>query len=71
VIENDVDGSTAVHYSKVATRFGLRFMGQHVAVVLPRFAFGEVLGTHFQETMLLLIIMKSYVIYWMIVKDLW
>jgi len=46
-------------------------MGQHVAVVLPRFAFGEVLGTHFQETMLLLIIMKSYVIYWMIVKDLW
>ena len=71
MIEYNVDGSTTVHDSKVATRFVVQFMSKHVAVVLPRFAFGEVLGTHFQETMLLLIIMKSYVIYWMIVKDLW
>ncbi len=56
-----MDGSTTVHDSKVATRFVVQFMSKHVAVVLLRFTFGEVLRTHFEETMLPFGIIKSYV----------
>jgi hypothetical protein len=47
VVEYNVDRCSAIHYSEMATRCGLQFMSEHVAVVLARFAFGGAFSTHF------------------------